>query len=322
MQALYPWQKSLWQQMFDLIEQDRLPHALLISGNVGIGKQHFARYLAQYLLCDRADSKVRDKNRALFDSADGHPDLIRVSPEGKLNVVKVDSIRDLTAKLSETALMDGYRVVIIDQAHKMNIAATNALLKTLEEPGENICIMLLSHEPEQLLPTIRSRCQQYSLIGDEAAKQWVAQQLLPSVNVDLLWQLSYQAPLQALAIQEGEWLAQRKLLLDGVLAKQDPIALASKLYQIADKQSVLNSLSSIVVDLTKLKAFADAPISNIDYAEQLQKQAVVLSQLQLDRLYDRYAQAKRDLAQQVSLNEQLLLEDWLIAFYEQVCKMP
>ena len=310
----YPWQQPLWQQIQDLIKQGRLPHALLISGNDGAGKLAFARQLAKYLLCDLAEPSHQQKNAALFDSDDGHPDLSLIEPEGKMAIIKIEQIRGLTATLTETAQQGGYRVVIINHAHTMNIAAANALLKTLEEPGEKVCLMLLSSEPYRLLPTIKSRCQQYMLNVDETVgKQWLSQQL-PDADIELLWQLSAQSPLKALAMAEGEWLTQRKTLLDGVLNAQDPVAVAGKLYQAADKQSVLNSLTTLVTDMTRLKAHDMASVVNIDYAKGLKTLAQQKSQKDLEDLYQYYCQAKQDLAKQVSLNEQLLFEDWLVCF--------
>lgn len=313
---LYPWQSTLWQQFLRQIEADKLPHAILLTGDEGVGKLVFAQKLAQHLLCELPDVD-QAKNQALFESESGHPDCYHLSPEGKMGMIKIDSIRELANKLTESPLMGGYRIVILESAHCMNIAASNALLKTLEEPGERVCIILVTSEPSQLLPTIKSRCQRYPLVVDAAqGKAWLAQQIKNQAQCDLLWQLSHGAPLQALALSQGDWLGQRQMLLKGIINRKDPIALAGQLYQKTDKQMVLNSLMGLVVDLKRVQAGQAQLITNIDIVQPLTVFATQVPAAKLDKLYAQYCEEKVDLSKQVALNEQLLLESWLIAWHQ------
>lgn len=310
---LYPWQTSLWQKLQEQIDNNRLPHALLLTGNEGVGKLTFAKQLACYLLC-HSGGVDQAKNQSLFDSEAGHPDYYQLSPEGKMGIIKIDAVRELIRKLTESPLMGGYRVVVVASAHCMNLASANALLKTLEEPGEKVCIILVTSEPSQLLPTIKSRCQRYELSVDKGqGKAWLTEQLFDSSQVDLLWSLSGGAPLKALALSEGEWLDQRKVLLSAVVNRKDPVELAAKLYQKANKVLVLDCLMGLVVDLMRLKAGVQH-IHSIDCVQQLLVFSENLTIAKLEKLYENYCQAKRDLEKQVALNEQLLLESWLIAW--------
>ncbi len=301
-----------------MIQQNRLPHALLLSGHAGTGKFHFAKTLAGYLLCELANPAHQNKNRTLFSSENGHPDMSVVVPEGKIGMIKIGQIRELTNTLSKTAQQGGYRVIIINHADEMSAASSNALLKTLEEPGDKVCIMLLSSSVYRLLPTIRSRCQQYNIsVEDSIGKAWL-QKELPTADIELLWRLSGHAPLKGQEIATGKWLAQRKTLLEGVLQAKDPITTADKLYQDADKHRVLNCLNTLVTDIMKRQVLAATDIINIDYKDSIKVLASSLSQRPLLRLYHYYCQAKLDLDKQVSLNQQLLFEDWLIQWCNEI----
>jgi len=154
----------------------RVPHSFLLVGDDGIGKRQFALELAKSLLCRqpadgeacgvcpncrRADAfafpKPDDKDAHKKVILSEHPDLGTVIPYNR-NIL-VDAIRDLEKEANFRPYEGSARVFIIDDADKMNDAATNALLKTLEEPSETIYLFLVSSRPDKLLPTIRSRCQ-------------------------------------------------------------------------------------------------------------------------------------------------------------------
>lgn len=92
-----------------------------------------------------------------------HPDHIEVASDS--SVISVKMVRDLIDRLTEKPYEGGWRTVIIHDAEKMNEAAQNALLKTLEEPDGRTCLFLLTAHPEGLLATIRSRCRRYSCQG-------------------------------------------------------------------------------------------------------------------------------------------------------------
>ncbi len=157
---------QLWQQFLQLHQANRLPHAILLTGNEG---ESFAKKAAKHLLA------VDEKGEHLFDSPDGHPDLMWLSPEGKAELIKIDAVRGVSEFLTQTAQQGGYRVVVIPSADRMNIASANALLKSLEEPGANTLILLLSNAPHLLLPTIRSRCQRWVLSNGNLVNESVEQ---------------------------------------------------------------------------------------------------------------------------------------------------
>jgi DNA polymerase III subunit delta' len=158
------------------VRSGRPPQAWLIGGPPGIGKATLAYRIARYLLRYGATAEgPADLDMAENDpvslqvKAGAHPGLLVLkrgaNPEtGKLmTVLSVNEIRKVGNFFGLTSGAGGWRVAIVDTADDMNEAAANALLKLLEEPPQKSILLLLSHAPARLLPTIRSRCQRLPL---------------------------------------------------------------------------------------------------------------------------------------------------------------
>jgi len=155
----------------------RMHHAWLLSGPMGVGKATLAWRIARFLLAgdtggmfgppDTLD--VPEDNptvRRLRAGADGGLLVVRRGPDDKGNLrrdITVDVMRRLHGFFGLSAADGGQRVVIVDAADEMNTNAANALLKALEEPPANATLLLVSHQPSRLLPTIRSRCRDLRL---------------------------------------------------------------------------------------------------------------------------------------------------------------
>lgn len=150
----------------------RLAHAYAFVGPAGIGKRRFALELAKCLLCERhadADLESCGECRSCQQvAALTHPDLITVSPPEGKSILPIGLMvgegeergkSGLCHDLSLKPMSSRRRVAIIDQADWMNDEAANALLKTLEEPPPHSVLILIAASADQLLPTIRSRCQ-------------------------------------------------------------------------------------------------------------------------------------------------------------------
>lgn len=143
----------------------RWPHALLFAGPSGTGKRKIALAFAQILVCENAD---RDPEGLACGSCgpclrienEQSESLLFLKPDEKAArpSIKVDAVRDLLHSLSLAGIGKA-RIVLIDNAQAMNPQAGNALLKTLEEPFENVYFILICEDLQQLLPTIRSRVQ-------------------------------------------------------------------------------------------------------------------------------------------------------------------
>lgn len=159
--------------------QDRLHHAWLITGPAGIGKATLAFRFARFLLSNPAKpgaglfggppdppDLALDPDHPVFRrvAAGSHPDLLvieRLMDEKRgrqKSAVGVDQIRQVADFMHLTPAEGGWRIVIIDPVDDLNVNASNALLKVLEEPPPRALLLLTSHAPGGLLPTIRSRC--------------------------------------------------------------------------------------------------------------------------------------------------------------------
>lgn len=152
----------------DARARGRLHHAWLLTGPEGVGKATFAYHAARRLLGAAADpahgllGARPDHPVTRQVAARSHPDLLvleREGPDGKpRKVIPVDEARKLAEFFSKSPASAPHRVAIIDSADDLNVNAANAILKTLEEPPPRGVLLMVSHSPGRLLPTIRSRC--------------------------------------------------------------------------------------------------------------------------------------------------------------------
>lgn len=151
---------SLIDSLMFLKMQKRWPHAFLFVGPNAIGKKQIAMAFAQILICEQADTACGICGPCLRVAKQQSENLILIQPDTSLAkpVIKVEAIRSLLDSLSLSS-WQGSRVIIIDNAQTMNAQAANALLKSLEEPFENVYFFLIGPDVHQFLPTIRSRSQ-------------------------------------------------------------------------------------------------------------------------------------------------------------------
>jgi DNA polymerase-3 subunit delta' len=134
----------------------RLAHAYLFEGPEGIGKRLMALALARAVFCQDATG-CGDCPACRKIDHNNHPDLHLLEPDGA--GIKIEQIRALQKELSFRPLEAPKKICLIDGAEKLNPAAGNALLKTLEEPAKETLLILLTSAPDKVLATIRSRCQ-------------------------------------------------------------------------------------------------------------------------------------------------------------------
>ncbi|MDT3669067.1 MAG: DNA polymerase III subunit delta' [Aromatoleum sp.] len=196
---IYPWLHDTWQRLCELGQ--RLPHALLFVGPAGLGKRELAEALAAHLLCSTPGSDGHACGRCAacqLRLSGNHPDLFTLVPAAdadsgdsddardggerepdsgkkKSSQIVIEQIRDLQQSVAVTGHQSSRRVVVVDPAEAMNPFTANALLKLLEEPPEGCIFVLVSSAPRRLLPTIRSRCQQWTFTRPtaDALAQWM-----------------------------------------------------------------------------------------------------------------------------------------------------
>ncbi len=273
---VYPWLAKPVEQLLSAYNNHRLPHAMLFSGLAGLGKSVLAE---NFSVCLAASPLNR----------------LWIVPEEGSDAIKIDQIRHLHSFIENTSLYGEKKIVLIRMAEQMNIAASNALLKMLEEPQGDSLLILLTENFESLLPTIVSRCQRlhFSTPSNEEGMSWLASQGQDQSRAELGLSLALGAPLRALEILEAgqdrdfekfrqdimAYFSNRKTLVD--------VSLAWEKYSLP---MLLHFLQLIVHSLLKRSE---------------------LVQNNLFAIYARVLAAKRAIQAKVAINPMLALEQIL-----------
>ncbi len=145
------------EQMNEAIRLGRVAHGYCFEGPEAIGKKKMAFHFAKDLLCMQGETACGHCHSCQMFAAGNHPDFHVFAPEGKS--IKREQAEQAIHDLQVRSYEGGYKVFLFDEAEKMTAAAQNALLKSLEEPPEQTVILLVTANPQGLLPTIRSRLQ-------------------------------------------------------------------------------------------------------------------------------------------------------------------
>lgn len=283
-----------------LIKERRVPNAVLFAGEEGIGKKLFARELAKSFVClNSTDGEACDKCRNCLRASHleipksekkedyhrvfftEHPDIGFVV-QFKTRVL-VDSIRALEKEANFRPFEANARFFIIDNADKMNDAAANALLKTLEEPPNSSYIFLISSRPAVLLPTILSRCQivRFAPISEKEIETHLLQtkEFSPD-DAKIAAKLAQGSLGRALEIDSEKFRAWRETMLD-VLKSLTGRRNYSVLLQTAEKmndaknkddyENFLEVLQTLIRDVLIISIDETAEIVNSDIKKVLQK---------------------------------------------------
>lgn len=215
------WLNKAFNQVKTSFDAQRLPHALLVTAPNQSGKSCLSLHIAQSILCSKTQVSHNTSMAAnpshslkhgcgqckscLLIQSNSHPDVSVVDcltdSKGKLKKsIGIDQIRDLSNKLAETAQFNGWRIAIIMSVEKMTRGAFNAILKTLEEPGDKTLILMLANSLQQVPATIKSRCQLLHLnLNDNDLTAWLVAET--DVNIDIAQQVLFEcnnAPFAAL----------------------------------------------------------------------------------------------------------------------------
>lgn len=290
-----------------LFRKAALPHALLFTGQEGVGKYSAAVALSMICNCTGGKSEPRDPGPAAtrpsspvpgnVEPCGGcpacrkivsatHPDVILIQPTG--GIIRIAQIRALCETLSLKPYEAKIRVVIITDAHAMNAAAGNALLKMLEEPPQNTLLVLTARQTADLLPTIVSRCRPVRFAP--IARRTIASKLVEEHGLEhqaagVLAAVADGSLTRVKTLLQSDWLRYRNWLITAsgleapeTLGGRDIgrlLAFAETLS--ANKERVADALSTLLTWLRDVIVCRYAPerIVNTDLADRLQAAAKV-----------------------------------------------
>lgn len=326
-------------------DRTRLPHALLLCGPKGVGKNVLAQWLAQCLLCAQPNGEGEAcgqcQNCRLFSAA-SHPDLHVVQPEAIFKtsedllshyaqryapadkskeskdstVIRIDQIRSLIENAQTRPQIGACKVLLLGPADCMNVNAANSLLKLLEEPPADSYLVLIADRPARLPATIRSRCSriEVAIPPRPLAMTWLADQGLAEPQAHLLLDLAGGAPLAAHALAQSDFLAERSSLLEDMekLAggQTDPLSCAARWKTLGAERCLL-WLQGYLSDLARIGTRVGAGhLYNPDCESRLQALEKRLDLKQLFQFADVVGHNRALLGG--PLDEQLMLEDALI----------
>jgi DNA polymerase-3 subunit delta' len=268
-----------------MLTNRRLPNSLLLAGDEGVGKRQFALELAKAVLCKNPinfeacgecpachriahfapfppeDTDHKDEYQRVFWS--NYADVGTVVPYK--NGILVDAIRHLTDEANFTPYEGQARFFLIDEADKLNPAASNALLKTLEEPPPTSHLILITSRPDSLLQTIRSRCQiiRFALVeARDIEAHLLADKRFTSTDAKLLARISRGSIGRALSLNLDNYKKQREVMF-GVLESLTGQPNRARLLHIAeeindtkskdDYETQLETLQNLIHDVWNLQ---------------------------------------------------------------------
>lgn len=321
----YPWQVSHRDRLQRLYANDKLPHALLLSGPAYLGKLEFARVMATLLLCrtPKDGQPCGECDGCRLVAAGTHPDFHMVTPEDS-RLIRIEQIREVIDWVNQTAQRGGVKVVIVYPAEQMNASAANALLKCLEEPGDRTLFMLVSDQHGRLLPTIRSRCQlvNFTIPATRDALAWLAEQKPNLESPELLLAMAGGAPLAVLERYDDAFLERRAAIdkaMAGLLRGSNPLDAARVL--TTEPGESLEVLHGLFADALRL-ALSDNEnlIKNKDLESTVKACRVAMDRQALLAALDAVNRDQQAVAGPSNPNVQLLMEALMVEIAD-LCRL-
>ncbi|WP_336041311.1 DNA polymerase III subunit delta' [Acinetobacter dispersus] len=273
--VIYPWHAQTWELLSTRFPE--LGHGLLFYGKKGCAKKEFAERFVAWVLClnKQPQQACGECSSCQWLRSDTHPNYVHITTDEdnkKQNAkIKIEKIRELLPFVQQTG--EGWRVVMIEPAEALNTASANALLKTLEEPGEKVVLILLADHYLKLPATIRSRLQHFALDRMTVldAQAFVQQQIpeLATEQVKLLLNLANDMPLTAIEIEKSVWLQKRALFLSDwfklVAEKNMPLNYSNKWSKELNFSEFITMFEYLLADIVNLKLNQSLKNDDLDF---------------------------------------------------------
>lgn len=329
MLEVYPWQTALWQQVSAAWVTQHLPHALILTGPLGLGQAEFATNLASAMLCETRGNHLDicgHCKSCYLTRAGNHPDLKIIGQEDEGRQIKVEQIRDLIEFINLSSHYGQYKIVIIDPADHMNKSAANTLLKTLEEPPGSSMIILITSRYDLVPATIKSRCQKmhFHPVYDDVSLGWLSHRISTPEKAQQLLIMANGAPLKAINLDEEEILIKQEKVIDDLnnltCQDTDPLNVAMRWTEFGASQ-VLTWIVDLMKDMAKCKLVNNTLKEGVTL-ERLSSLQASINQLDLRQLVQCHDLALHNYklaSGQVSFNQQGLLEDFIV-YWQQINK--
>lgn len=308
------------------LEKDRLPNSLLFSGPMGIGKKETAIVVAKALNCLQKKNDSCDECRSCkaIDSGNS-PDVMNISPQK--DTLKKEQIGMLKQTAYLRPMVGKKRVFVVDDIEKMSKKASNSILKVLEEPPSFTHILLITHNPFLIIPTIKSRCQILTFseiiredIKAELIKRGYDEEKAGVISLLVRGNLKHALSLdwdEIHDIKKKAWALFRSFLQgENMSSFLNYYAYRQKAFIGRDLKLILELLSSFFRDLILIKEKGDTDFMlNPDYEKEIKEMENLRSVAQLVKFMSRIDYVNNAL--QKNLNINLLVSSTFINFMEE-----
>ncbi|MSQ40228.1 MAG: DNA polymerase III subunit delta' [Dehalococcoidia bacterium] len=309
------------------LQKGRLAHSYLLVGPPHVGKMTVALYLAQAVNCTGSSQPCRACSQCVRIASGRHADVqvLGLREGGATKEISIDQVREIQRAASLKPFEGSCRVFIVEGAERLSAHATNALLKTLEEPPPQVLLLLLATDEEALLPTLRSRCQRlelYSLGVQEVARALEERGVAPKMAQHLALHSQGCPGIALRALEEPEWLEAQEVEAEQVAqlltaSLHQRFALAAELAQRfqanrEDVQAVLGLWLEWWRDLLLVKEGATAYLVHPELRPTLEGLAPEVDALAVARSL-RLIQETLDVLDQ-NANARMALEHLLLGF--------
>lgn len=300
-------------------QNNKVSHSYIINGPDGIGKSIFALYMAQMLLCKNAKKPCGVCNSCIKIEKLNHPD-VKIISSGKKSI-GVNDIRDLIEEINTKPYEGDRKVIIIKKADSITHEGQNAILKTLEEPPDNVIIIMLVELLDNILQTIQSRCQilRFGRVNSEEIMQYLLNNGHNGLTAEIAVSLSEGIPGKALSMLDSKYINLRKSTIETAnrIIKADPLTgfeLGKFFLDNKDEiQFIFDILTVWYRDILIYKVTRNKKnIINRDFYDILVEESQLLSYNRLDRIMDTIKETSEKIKQYA--NFQLAVEIMILKF--------